>query len=125
MCWPKEAISNFFGNLQRPLIIVNDLLQGKGRDAPGDTGRLVLNSTVGIGGLFDVATLAGLEQHDEDSGQTLAKWGVPDGPYVQNRAFLIHDGNPPNGDDDLFDELLMEEQEQRWCRCRPQLRGVL
>ncbi len=176
----RRGISNFFGNLRTPLIIVNDLLQGKGRDALGDTGRLVLNSTVGIGGLFDVATPAGLEQHDEDFGQTLAKWGVPDGPYVmlpllgprtlrdamatplnflldplvyydnasvrdklwtldaihirsrllavegtikssqdpyvtireaylQNRAFLIHDGNPPNGDDDLFDELVIEE----------------
>ena len=78
----RRGISNFFANLRTPLIIVNNLLQGKGRDALSDTGRLLVNSTVGIGGLIDVATPAGLEEHDEDFGQTLAKWGVPDGPFL-------------------------------------------
>lgn len=78
----RRGISNFFANLRTPLIIVNNLLQGKGRDALSDTGRLLVNSTVGIGGLIDLATPAGLEEHDEDFGQTIAKWGVPDGDAV-------------------------------------------
>jgi len=78
----RRGISNFFANLRTPLNIVNNLLQGKGRDALSETARLAMNSTVGIGGLFDPAASAGLERHDEDFGQTLAKWGVPAGPYV-------------------------------------------
>ena len=78
----RRGISNFFANLGTPLNIINNLLQGKGRDALSDTARLVMNSTVGIGGLFDPATSAGLVQHDEDFGQTLATWGVPNGSYV-------------------------------------------
>ena len=176
----RRGIANFFANLRTPLNIVNNLLQGKGRDALSDTARFVVNSTVGIGGLIDVAASAGLEKHDEDFGQTLAKWGVPDGPYVmlpvfgprtlrdaitiplnifldplfhyenssvrdklwilegirvrsrllaaettiegsydpyitireaylQNRSYLIHDGDPPVEDDDLFEEFFEEE----------------
>ena len=78
----RKGISNFFANLRTPLNIVNNLLQGKGRDALSETARLFMNSTLGIGGLFDPAKSAGLEKHDEDFGQTLAKWGVPDGPFV-------------------------------------------
>lgn len=78
----RRGVANFFANLRTPLTIVNQLLQGKGRTALSDTGRLLLNSTVGIGGLFDPATSAGLEEHKEDFGQTLATWGVPEGPFV-------------------------------------------
>jgi len=78
----RRGVRNFFANLRTPLTIVNQALQGKGRAALSDTGRLLLNSTVGIGGLFDPATSAGLEEHNEDFGQTLATWGVPDGPFV-------------------------------------------
>ena len=78
----RRGVSNFYANLRTPLTIVNQVLQGKGRAALSDTGRLLLNSTVGIGGFFDPATSAGLEQHNEDFGQTLATWGVPDGPFV-------------------------------------------
>ena len=78
----RTGIGNFFSNLTTPVTIVNQLLQGKGGAAVSDAGRLLLNSTVGIGGLFDPATAAGLERHDEDFGQTLAVWGVPDGPFV-------------------------------------------
>jgi phospholipid-binding lipoprotein MlaA len=176
----RRGISNFFANLGTPLTIVNNLLQGKAHDALSDTARLVMNSTLGIGGLFDPASSVGLEEHDEDFGQTLAKWGVPAGPYMmipilgprtlrdavtipldifldplshyenssvrdklwilkaiqlrakllavestiekafdpyvtireaylQNRAFLIYDGDPPEEDDDLFDEFFEEE----------------
>ena len=78
----RRGVNNFFTNLRTPLVIINDLLQGKGRDGLSDTGRLLLNSTIGVGGLFDPATSAGLEIHNEDFGQTLAVWGVPDGPFV-------------------------------------------
>jgi len=78
----RRGVSNFFTNLSSPLTIVNQLLQGKGRAAISDTGRLLVNSTVGAGGLFDPATPMGLERHEEDFGQTLAVWGVPDGPFV-------------------------------------------
>ena len=78
----RRGATNFFSNLRTPLTIINEILQGKGRAAFGDTGRLLLNSTVGIGGLFDPATSAGLEKHNEDFGQTLATWGVPDGPFL-------------------------------------------
>jgi len=78
----RTAVANFFANLGTPLVMVNNLLQGKGWDALSDTARLVMNSTVGIGGLFDVATPSGLEKHNEDFGQTLAKWGIKDGPFV-------------------------------------------
>ncbi len=78
----RRGVGNFYANLRTPLTIINQVLQGKGRAAFSDTGRLLLNSTVGIGGLFDPATSAGLEEHNEDFGQTLATWGVPDGPFV-------------------------------------------
>lgn len=78
----RRGVSNFFSNLHTPLTIANQLLQGKGRSALSDTGRLLLNSSVGVGGLFDPASAAGLEEHREDFGQTLATWGVPDGPFV-------------------------------------------
>lgn len=78
----RTGVGNFFQNLRTPLIGFNNALQGKGAAAGSDLGRFLLNSTVGVGGLFDVATAAGLETHNEDFGQTLAVWGVSDGPYV-------------------------------------------
>lgn len=78
----RTGVSNFFQNLTYPTVIVNDLLQGKLKSFGGDAARLVVNTTVGIGGLFDPATRMGLPAGDEDFGQTLGKWGVPPGPYV-------------------------------------------
>lgn len=78
----KAGFGNFFGNVGELWIGVNDALQGKFSDAGVDVGRLLINSTVGIFGLFDVASELGLEKHDEDLGQTLAVWGVGDGGYV-------------------------------------------
>jgi phospholipid-binding lipoprotein MlaA len=78
----RTGVSNFFQNLASPTVIVNDLLQGKLKSFGGDTARLVVNTTLGIGGLFDPATRMGLPAGDEDFGQTLGKWGVPPGPYM-------------------------------------------
>lgn len=77
-----DAISNVFGNLAEPITIVSDLGQGKVLNALSDTGRFVINSTVGLLGLFDVASHLGLGKHNEDIGQTLAVWGVKSGPYL-------------------------------------------
>lgn len=78
----KAGVGNFFGNVGELWVGVNSALQGKLSDAGVDIARLLVNSTVGIFGLFDVATELGLERHDEDFGQTLAVWGVADGPYL-------------------------------------------
>lgn len=78
----RTGITNFFANLRMPVVLVNDLLQGKVRAAGVDTLRLVTNSTLGIAGLIDVSTRLGLPQHEEDFGQTLGVWGVPAGPFV-------------------------------------------
>lgn len=78
----QRGVSNFFVNAKYPVTMVNNLLQGKVVAAGSDLGRLVVNSTVGLGGLLDPATSLGLERNDEDFGQTLGKWGVPAGPYI-------------------------------------------
>ena len=78
----KASVGNFFGNTGDLWVGVNSALQGKFGDAGIDLGRLLINSTVGIFGLFDVASELGLERHDEDFGQTLAVWGVDGGGYL-------------------------------------------
>lgn len=78
----RTGVTNFFGNIADLFIGINNLLQGKPDQALGDLGRVVINSTVGILGLFDVATEAGLEKHEEDFGQTFGRWGVGSGAYV-------------------------------------------
>jgi len=78
----RRGVSNFFSNMGTPLTVANQLLQGKGRTALSDIGRLLVNTTLGIGGFFDPASALGLLEHHEDFGQTLARWGVPDGPFI-------------------------------------------
>lgn len=78
----KSTVGNFFGNAADLWTGVNNALQGKFSNAGLDVGRLLINSTIGIFGLFDVASEMGLEKHDEDFGQTLAIWGVGDGGYL-------------------------------------------
>lgn len=78
----RAGIGNFFSNLSEVGNVVNNLLQAKPGDAMNDFGRLMINSSIGIGGVFDVASPLGLPEHEEDFGQTLAVWGVGDGPYV-------------------------------------------
>lgn len=80
--WMRTGITNFFSNLDYPSVAINQFLQGKGKLGLRDTGRFIINTTLGIGGLFDVASHMGLEKNDEDFGQTLAKWGVGSGPYL-------------------------------------------
>ena len=78
----QSGISNFLSNLRAPLIIVNQLLQGQGKNAAETTGRFLVNTTAGVFGLIDVADKMGLEEKDEDFGQTLATWGAGEGFYV-------------------------------------------
>ena len=82
---PKPAqtgVRNFITNLEEPGYAVNNLLQGKFKKSGTATGRFLLNSTVGLLGLFDVADSMGLERHKEDFGQTMAVAGVGNGPYL-------------------------------------------
>jgi phospholipid-binding lipoprotein MlaA len=83
----RTGISNVLSNLGSVTTIVNDTLQGKMRQAGRDSARFLLNSTLGLAGLFDPATSAGLENNDEDFGQTLGKWGVKPGPYLMLPIF--------------------------------------
>lgn len=78
----RTGVANFFGNIDDVFVAVNNLLQGKLPEALSDAGRVLINSTVGLLGVIDVASDAGLEKHDEDFGQTFGRWGVGDGAYL-------------------------------------------
>ncbi len=78
----RTGVTNFFSNINDVLIAANNLLQGKPGNAASDIGRFFVNSTIGVLGLFDVATDMGLDKNREDFGQTLGVWGIGDGPYV-------------------------------------------
>ena len=78
----RRSISNFFSNLTTPRSALNNFLQGKPGRGFNELGRFLFNSTLGIGGLFDVAGAGGMERYDENFAQTLSVWGVPDGPYI-------------------------------------------
>jgi len=77
----QTGVSNFFSNLADVVVLINDLLQFKIEQAGSDFYRIAVNSSLGVFGLFDPATHVGLPKHKEDFGQTLATWGVPNGPY--------------------------------------------
>jgi phospholipid-binding lipoprotein MlaA len=79
----RIGVTNFFANLETPTVMLNDALQGKLGAAANDLVRFVLNTTMGLGGILDPATSAGLAHNDEDFGQTLGKWGVHAGPFVE------------------------------------------
>ncbi len=78
----RSSVTNFFANLNEPLVVVNQLLQGKGKEGVSDTGRFLVNSTIGLLGLFDPASQMGLTRHDEDFGQTFGRWGIGEGWYL-------------------------------------------
>ncbi|RKQ96399.1 phospholipid-binding lipoprotein MlaA [Kushneria sinocarnis] len=78
----QQGVGNFFGNLGDVGNTFNSLLQGKLTNAGTSTARFLLNSTLGLGGLLDPASRMGIERHEEDFGQTLASWGVGQGPYL-------------------------------------------
>ena len=78
----RGGVSNFLTNLRQPVVFANAVLQGKPETALDTVGRFLVNTTVGIGGIFDPATAAGVPKHREDFGQTLGVWGVPEGAYL-------------------------------------------
>ncbi|NMM00680.1 VacJ family lipoprotein [Paraburkholderia sp. RP-4-7] len=78
----RDSVTNFFSNIGDVYIAANNLLQLKITDGVEDIMRIVINTTFGVGGLFDVATLAKLPKHDNDLGLTLGHYGVPAGPYL-------------------------------------------
>jgi len=78
----QDGVSNFFGNLRDVSTLANQILQFKPVESIETLGRILVNSTIGLGGLFDVASDMGLTTDDEDFGQTMGVWGVEEGPYV-------------------------------------------
>ncbi|MCK0070661.1 MlaA family lipoprotein [Kordiimonas laminariae] len=91
---PRQGISNIMRNLREPWVLVNDILQFKFKRAGTTLSRLVVNTTIGLGGIFKISESMGIPYHSEDLGQTLAAWGVGDGPY-----FIIPFVGPSNGRD--------------------------
>lgn len=78
----RNCVHGIFENLNEPYTALNNVLQGKFKAAAQDACRFVVNTVVGLGGCFDVATKVGLPKHHEDFGQTLGRWGVPSGSFV-------------------------------------------
>ena len=98
----REAIANALNNISEPVVLANDLLQGKFKRGFVTASRLVINTTAGVGGLFDVAKNLGFEEHQEDFGQTLATWGIGDGLYLV--LPLLGPSNPR----DAFGQILVD-----------------
>ncbi len=78
----RGGVHNVLSNLGSPVLLTADMLQGKPRRAGDATMRFLINSTIGLGGIFDVADSLGYPTHDNDSGITLANWGAPEGPFL-------------------------------------------
>jgi phospholipid-binding lipoprotein MlaA len=78
----RKGVNNFFDNLTTPRSSLNNFLQGKPARGFNELARFLFNSTLGVGGLFDVAAAGGMQRYDEDFSQTLAVWGIPEGPYL-------------------------------------------
>jgi len=78
----RRGVTNFSRNLFTPRSALNNLLQGKPGPGFTDLGRFIINTTLGVGGLIDIATAQGIPEYDEDFGQTFAVWGIPEGPYL-------------------------------------------
>jgi len=95
----RYSVRNFVGNLSDVGDIINNALQGKPKQALSDLGRVLVNSSIGISGLFDPASRMGLVDHDEDFSQTLAVWRVPRGP------FIVIPGLGPSDARDIFGRL--------------------
>jgi len=104
----QKGFNNFFDNINYPVTIINQVLQGNIRDSLQDTLRFTINSSIGLLGLFDPASSMGLPEHDEDFGQTLAVWGVKEGPYLMLPFFGPKTVRSLAGDltDVLFNPLL-------------------
>jgi phospholipid-binding lipoprotein MlaA len=78
----RQGVSNVLNNLGEPVTFANEVLQGKIPSAAGTVGRFLINSTIGIAGIFTPAQAIGIERTDEDFGQTLGVWGIDSGPYL-------------------------------------------
>ncbi len=78
----RHSVTNFFSNLDTPRVAANNLLQGKPQQSAQDVARFLFNTTIGLVGIFDVATDMGIPKHDEDFGQTLGVWGLGEGAYI-------------------------------------------
>lgn len=78
----RRCVSDFFTNIRMPITVANDLLQARPKQALQGSGRFLVNLTLGIGGFFDPASQLGIPLDDTDFGVTLARWGVPDGPFL-------------------------------------------
>jgi phospholipid-binding lipoprotein MlaA len=78
----RTGISNFFGNIEDLFVGINNVLEGDANRAGDDFGRVLLNTTFGLGGIFDLASMMGIERHTQDFGITFGKWGIPQGPYL-------------------------------------------
>ena len=78
----RTGVSNVFNNIEDLISAVNDLLQGKLDKLDDDLGRVLLNTAFGLGGIFDLASMVGIERGNEDFGQTFGAWGLPQGPYL-------------------------------------------
>lgn len=83
----RQSVSNAFSNVNDVRVALNNALQGKFTTAYSDMGRVFINSTLGVLGLFDIASEAGIERHQEDFGQTLGWWGLGDGPFLMLPLF--------------------------------------
>lgn len=83
----RVGVGNVFSNINDVRVVLNNTLQGKFTTAYADFGRVAINSTLGMLGLFDIASEAGIEKHNEDFGQTLGWWGVGDGPFIMLPLF--------------------------------------
>ena len=78
----RDSIRNFLRNLGEPVIFANDMMQGEFKSANDSAARFIINSTFGLGGLIDFAAKTGIERQTGDFGQTLYRWGSPEGPYL-------------------------------------------
>ena len=103
----QTGIDNIFQNSGMSVVLANDILQLKPMNALEDVARVLVNTTVGIAGIFDVATKIGIPENDEDFGQTLGYWGVPKGPYLVLPIF-----GPSNPRDTLG--LIVDTGSQPW-----------
>jgi phospholipid-binding lipoprotein MlaA len=113
----QTGVSNVFGNAKYPVTLVNNALQGKFDAAANDTARFLLNTTLGLGGLFDPATAAGLDRNDEDFGQTFGVWGMGTGPYFVVPLFgptTLRDGFGSLADDFAEPRSHLEDDSTRW-----------
>ncbi len=91
----RTATRNFLDNLRAPIVLLNDILQGEGERAGETLGRFMTNTILGLGGLIDIASEAGIPKHNEDFGQTLAVWGAGTGPYLM--LPFLGPSNPRDG----------------------------